>query len=55
MYLGGLAFVGQHGQVRDLHDVVHHDVHAAKLGPHLDGDTEDDTLKDAWCDESLEG
>lgn len=39
--------VGGSGEVRT------HDVHAAELGPHLDGHAEDNTLEDAGLDELL--
>lgn len=36
-----------------LTNVVHHDVHATELGPHLQTDTEYNTLKHAWFKENL--
>lgn len=36
-----------------LTNVVHHDVHATELGPHLQANTEDNTLEHSWFKEDL--
>lgn len=50
----GEEFVSDARAAHDEDDVVHHDVHAAQLRPHLDGHAENNALEDAGLDEGGE-
>lgn len=50
----GFVFNHDRGEMEEmLTNVVHHDVHATELGPHLQTNTEDNTLKHSWLKENL--